>query len=207
MRARLNNLNLGRFASPIVLGVVVGVIVIALCWWFFWMQPEATKLNNLHAQEATLNNQIATLNAKIVQLQQESKTVKKDLPYLLRFQAAVPSTPQQGAIVSQFTALADRTGVNMTSITDNVVGSPATPGGLATIPISISLSGNHAQVLNFLNGIYKLPRLVTIAGVNFSGSGGTTKVPNILNVSDGATYTMTIAGAAYTTGSSASSAG
>lgn len=195
MRNRLNNLDLGRFRSPIVLGVIGGLILLLLIWWFAWMSPEANKLTTVQAQQTQLNQQVEQLQAKITQLQQESAQVQKELPYLVRYTAAAPPTPEQGLIVNQILALSKRTGVDLSSISDNTVSPPAVAGGLSTIPVDLVVSGNHSQVLNFLNGFYQLPRLMTISTLALDASGGS---PNILDVNDGASYSLTMAATAYT---------
>lgn len=198
MKNRLNSLDLGRFRSPVTLGVIGGIIILLLVWWFALMVPASNKLDSVNAQQAQLQSQVSTLNAKITQLQQESAQVKKELPYLARFQAAVPAEPNQGDIVVQINGLANKTGVNMSTISDNLVVGSTPPGGLSTIPVNLAVTGTHQQVFNFLSGFYKLPRLMTISSIVLSPgtTGGGTA--NINKVNDGASYGLTMTATAYT---------
>lgn len=200
MRNRLNSLNLGALRSPVILGVVGGMIVLIIIWWLAWMSPEASKLDTVKAQETSLQAQVVTLNQQITLLKAESKLVQRELPYLSRFQTAIPPTPDIGGLVLQIDQLANKTGVNMTSISDNVVVASTVPGGLSTIPVSFTVSGNHKQVFTFLTDFYSLPRLITIQSLTLSPGAASGTTPNINNVGDGASYGLTVAGTGYTTG-------
>lgn len=202
---RLKGLSLDQVKSPIILGVIGGLIVLLLVWWFAWMAPEQHKLSSVRAQQSADQTTVAQLQAEIAQLQAEAAQVQKSLPYLKKAVTAIPPAPDPGGIVNEIDGLANKTHVTFSSITDNTVVPPAatatttgtpTTTGVSTIPIQFTISGSHKAVFAFMEGFYSLPRLMTISSVALT-PGGTN--PNILAVNDGQTYTAAFSGTAYTT--------
>lgn len=183
--------------KPLVIVSIAGTLVLLVVWWFAWMQPESHKLSGIQAQEQQDLQQVASLRGQLATLRAEQTVVRSDSPFLGMFAAAIPSAPQQPALVVELYHLANRTGVKMQSVTDNTV----TPGsGYSTIPVSISISGGHNGVESFVAGLYKLPRLVTIQSLGLSGTGD-------VNASGSVPYTATISATAYTTSVPGAAAG
>lgn len=191
MRTSFNPAVLKR---PLVFGPIVAIIVLALVWWLAWESPENAKLASVQQQQTAIEATQARLTTELALLQAEAKQVHVGLPFLRRYEQAIPPTPEAPQLVTELDALALRTGVTLSSVADNTLTPPAKPGGLTTIPVSMSISGTHAQVLAFIQGLYSLPRLLTLTTVSLSvPSGG-----NVLNLHESLTYGATISAVAYT---------
>lgn len=189
------SLNLAVLKRPRVFVPVLVVVVLALVWWLAWESPENSKLASVQQQQTTIEATQARLTTELALLQAEAKQVHVGLPFLKRYEQAIPTTPEAPQLVTELDALALRTGVTLGSVADNTLTPPAKPGGLTTIPVSLSISGSHAQVLAFIQGLYGLPRLLTLTTVSLSVPAG----GNVLNLHESLTYGATIGAAAYTT--------
>lgn len=195
---RFGQVNFSRLRSPVTIGVIAGVIVLLIVWWFAWMTPEASKLTTVNQQASQLSATTQQLNIQIAALERESATVQKELPFLAKFATAVPPTADPGGLTNAFFALSIKTKVTLLSVTDNTVSPPAAAGALGTVPVAVAISGTHANVFAFLQGIYTMARLVIINSVGLSPSGGVGG-PNILATHDGQVYSASISGTAFTT--------
>jgi Tfp pilus assembly protein PilO len=190
----VKSLNLALLKRPPIYGTIVGVIVVALVWWFAWMSPEGTKLSSVHAQQQQLQGQVGTLNATIGALKVEASQVPAILPYLAFFQSAIPPLPQSGDLTTELYNLSLKTGTFISSLGDSTTN--ATTGGYSVIPVQIQLTGTEAGVLNFIKGIYSLQRLVTIQTLSLQPPGGGA---NLLKPTNAQGFSASIGATAYTT--------
>ena len=189
-------MNIDLLKRPAIFGTIIGAIVLLLLWWFVWMSPEGNKLSSVNAQESSLQAQISSLNTTIAGLKQQSALVPSELPYLAKFTSAVPDLPESGVLTEQLYNLMNQTHTFISSLSDATV--TATTEGYSTIPVSLVVVGSHDSVMSFIQGIYNLPRLVTIQTLTLTpATGGTTT--NLLKMSGAPGFSGSITGTAYTT--------
>lgn len=175
---------------PVFVLATLGLFVLAGAWWFAWMSPQQRHLSSLHQQVLEGDLLEANLNAQLLQLQRESKELKASGGFPSRFERAIPPAADAAELVTQLYKLSQRSGVTLENITDDTV--KAQSPAYSSIPVSISVSGGHNAVVNFVDGLYELPRLLTVQTLSLSGAGA-------LNASSNAQYTATISATAYTT--------
>lgn len=179
----------GLLRRPVVAASMLGVVVLTLTWWFAWMSPEGHKLASIRQQQVSERQVELGLSLRLAALKRETSQVKVAAPFLQRFQLAIPPEPAAPSLVVAVYHLAVRHGVSLQGITDDSVVAGA---GYSTIPVSLSASGPHDNLLAFVRGLYGLQRLLTIQSISISGDGN-------LNSSSGAAYTASISATAYTT--------
>ena len=172
----------------LVAASLLAVIGLGLAWWFVWMTPQAQKLTSVRAQQAQATATRGSLLMQLRELQQDSKEARSAAAYLKRFNAAIPSTPDAPGLVVEVYRLAQRDGVQLSSITDN---SLVPASGYSSIPVSIEVSGGHDQVISFVSGLYRIDRLLTIQGLSISGAQN-------INQSSAATTSASVSATAYT---------
>jgi Tfp pilus assembly protein PilO len=185
---------------PKVFGPIAAIIGLLLVWWLAWMSPEASKLSSVRAQQASLELQQATLQAQLDGLKLDLKHLHRVNAIVYTVDNAIPSLPQSAQLVNQLFALAKSSGVSLSSVDDTSV-VPAN-GSISTMPVSIAVNtAPGAAVIRFVDGLYTLPRLLTVQSLSLSGSGRITDV-------DAGSFSATIAATAYTTyGGTSSTAG
>lgn len=181
---------------PVVLISIGVVIVLLVVWWFAWMSPEGNKLATDNAQITTLQS---TLNTDQQTLQTEKSHAQDVAQYdklLAIFSTAVPATADAPQLIVQISDLANATGAVLQNL--NVPPGPPAVTPIADIPVQFTLTGTGEQCLKFLQGIYVLPRLLTIT--SFTPSPVTNVANSSINVLDLKTkskYTFNVGGLAY----------
>lgn len=206
--SRLGNVNFDVLKRPRVLISIVAVVVLAIVWYLAWWSPESSKLSSVRAQETTEKATIATDRATLAQLTGEAHYDKQYAGFLKVFQTAVPVQPEQGQLVTDLAALEKADKVTIASIDDSTTVPASTGSTLSTIPVTLSVTGPHIDVLKFLSDLYNLKvagRLLTIQQLNPSpegvSSGGNGAVGyNVLQTKDTTNFSLSIQATAYFTG-------
>ena len=173
---------MNRLNRPAVLAAVAVVVAMVLAWWFLLWSPRNRSYNdaNLAAQQA--EGQVTQLQAQYNRL----LSIKQQIPQLeaelAKLQTAVPDKPQLDQIILNVNDAAVQSGVQLLSITptppataSSAVGAAAAPatGAPPAIRVSLSLKGSYNQVLDYINRLDALPRLLVIdtVGLNSNAAG------------------------------------
>lgn len=196
---RLHSLNLDALKRPVILISLAAVVLLAAVWWFAWMTPEASKLSSVNAQIQSKTLQLNALRATLAASQHDAALLRQDGSYLRRFSAAVPPGPEAQVLTTQLFQLAARTvgATHLNQLTDDSTIPPATGQVLSRIPISISIDGPHNECLAFLNGLYKLSRLITVSAITPAPKASSSSGPDNVLAVNAQPYTMTISATAY----------
>ena len=190
----MKSLNFDLLKRPKIFGTIIAVVLIALIWWFAWMAPQGNKLNSVNQQQQQLESQVASLNTTIGALKIEASQAQKLLPYLAFFQLSIPPLPESGDLTTELYNLSLKTKTFISALSDATT--TPTTGGYSTIPVTIQLTGTEKGVLAFVEGIYTLPRLITIQTLALSPPAA---AANILKPTNTTGFTASINATAYTT--------
>ncbi|MHB1987463.1 MAG: type 4a pilus biogenesis protein PilO [Acidimicrobiales bacterium] len=197
--SQLKSANLDVLRRPRLLLTIVGTIVLAAIWYLAWWSPEGTKLASVQAQQLQAQQQVASLDATLAQIDHENQIVQKYQGFLTFFGSEVPVQPEQGQLVYMLGKLERSDNVNVTSIDVSSTAPPATGSTLSTIPITLALSGPHDNVMRFLADLYALPRLITIQSVAPSATAASKGAYDILG-HDGVPFSLSLTATAYFSG-------
>ncbi|MGH9103306.1 MAG: type 4a pilus biogenesis protein PilO [Acidimicrobiales bacterium] len=203
-----------RRAATYAVGSALLVLVVAV-WYVGLWAPRSRQITQVMAQQAAATTQQAQLVAELSQLQAAAKTLTAKEAALSKMSQAVPGTPDVAPLILQINKAAKQAGVDFLSIAPSKPvaatpsGSSAEPGGSpSTIQLSINVTGGFFQLLDFIDHMDALPRIVVInsLGLNPGGAGptsattppgaggsgpGAVGVPPVLNVSISATVFTT----------------
>lgn len=169
----------------LAIGAGAALIVIVL-WYFLLWSPRSDDLEKAKDRKEVAQQQQDQLRSEIARL----RAAQKDEP-LLRAQletlrTSIPDEPNLAQFILDTNDAAIRSGIDFISIApavpaaSTVVGAPApaTPGAPGTpvpagappadIKLSLQIKGGYFQVLDFLNRLDALPRLVVTDGLNIS---------------------------------------
>jgi len=148
---------------------VLGSVVLILLWYFLLWSPRQSAIQAATQRADAAESQEASLQAEIQRLQ----TAQRDEPLKqarrAELQAAAPDDPALGQFILDVNAAANASGIDFMTI------SPTPPavgegGGLPVIELSFSVAGGYFQVLDFMNRLTDLQRLVVIDSVNLTPS-------------------------------------
>lgn len=199
---QLRSLNLDVVKRPRVLAAIGGILLLLIVFYFAWWSPEGHKLSSVKTQELSQATQITTLQANLRQAELESEFVSKYQTYLSFFSNQVPVLPEEGQLVYELGRLSNADGVDLTSVSADTTVAAVPPATLSTIPVSMTVTGAHDNILRFLAGIYTLPRLITIQSIQPSPTGASSGAGSSYNVlrHDSTAFSIAISGTAYFSG-------
>ncbi|MDP9404630.1 MAG: type II secretion system protein GspM [Actinomycetota bacterium] len=178
----------------VAIGAGAALVVLVL-WYFLLWSPRNDDLEAAKERRETAETQQSQLRTEIARL----RAAQKDEP-LLRAQletlrTSVPDEPNLAQFILDANDAAIRSGIDFISIAPSLPAPPAapvattpppggtTPGAPATptpagalpadIRLSLQIRGGYFQVLDFLNRLDALPRLVVTDGLNISSEATT----------------------------------
>jgi Tfp pilus assembly protein PilO len=159
-----------------VLVTAGATLAVVLLWYVFFWAPRGHGLSSAKKQaraaetkRAELQNQLTTLQG----LRQKSASTRAKLEQL---RIAIPDQPALAEFILDANAVATKAGIDFLSISPQppTVGSAAvgtTPvAGASTINMAITASGGYFQVLDWLNRLDLLPRIVVIDTLSLSAA-------------------------------------
>jgi Tfp pilus assembly protein PilO len=154
-------------------GVLAAVLIVA-AWWMLLFSParsDAHKVDSEVKAAKAKSLSLETEEKQLEDLEQRAPQIQADRD---RLRSAVPDQPELATFIEQANQLGTDTGVTWVSV------SPSEPGaGTAAgeINVGLEVKGGYYQVLDYLNRLESIPRLVVVDQVSLtasdaSGAGG-----------------------------------
>lgn len=151
-----------------LIACIAGGVVLILLWYFLLFSPTSKDLNDTRGQVSTAQSQKEELQNTIRRLKELSRNAAKQAATLRTLRAAIPANPDLGAFILQANDIATETGIDWLSISPSP---PTTTGGggpNSTIAVSMQVDGGFFQVLDYLNRLEDLDRLLIVDTINVS---------------------------------------
>jgi Tfp pilus assembly protein PilO len=155
--------------SRIALAGVLGFVVILLVWNFAFFAPAGRDQDHAKQKLDTAQQQGNQLDARLRDLKKISVNAPEQKAKLDKLNAAVPVTADLEGFIRSAVDLEQQAGVDWVDVEPT----PPVAGGTASqIKMSIVISGGFFQVLDYLNRLESLSRLVVVDGINIAAGGG-----------------------------------
>ena len=156
-----------------LIGLIVGALAIVLLWYLVLFSPTSKDLDDTKSAVTASEAEQQDLAASLHRLKDLAKNAPQQQATLRRLDAAVPQAPDLAAFIIQANQIATESGIDWLAI------SPTPPAASATstasvITVSIQVQGGFFQVLDYLNRLEDLERLVVVDNVNISSGGSAT---------------------------------
>lgn len=192
-----------------LIGAAAALAVLVL-WFLLLWSPQRSKINDARDRARRAELQQANLRLTLSRLQDLGRREPVVRSQLERLRVAIPDQPNLGQFIIDANEAATQAGIDFLSI------SPALPtqsqtGGPPQIGVAMNVKGGYFQVLDYLNRLDDLPRLVVIDSlavtpedngavllVTIQGRMFVTTVPVAAGAA-GATTTTTVPGSPTTT--------
>jgi len=199
-----------------------GVLVILL-WFVALWSPQGSALSSAKKRKTDAQAQGATLRDQLKRLQDARRDQPLKQSQLETLRVAIPDDPNLAQFILDANDAASRSGIDFLSITPTqptppsqaTTGSTVPGGGSATpvpIRIGMAIAGGYFQVLDFINRLNALPRIVVVDSLTMAGGASsaqlqvtlqerifTTSVQPVSGGATGASTTTTTPGATTTT--------
>lgn len=147
----------------------LGAVLVAGLWYVALWKPQSARLSAAHAREETAAGQNQQLRLAVARLQAAGDEAPELTSQLERLRVAVPDRPDLAQFLLDAPDAASAAGLDYLSVSPSP---PAEPegGGPAEIAVAMELNGGYFQVLDFLNRLAELPRIVVVDGVSLSAA-------------------------------------
>ena len=163
-----------------------GVLVI-LVWFVAFWGPQSSALSKAKKRKSDAQAQGATLRDQLTRLQEARRDQPLKQSQLETLRVAIPDDPNLAQFILDANDAASRSGIDFLSITPSLPTAPSTatpgstvPGGGSATPIPIKIgmtvAGGYFQVLDFVNRLNTLPRIVVVDTLTLNGGGTTTQL-------------------------------
>jgi Tfp pilus assembly protein PilO len=158
----------------VAIGTVAAVLV-ALVWYLLLWSPRSAAYNKAHSEVTESEAAIQSLQAQIQQLQAQAKGGSGASNARQTVEAAaIPPEANLAQLIDQINTAANSSGVTFISITPSQPAAPtASSGGASVINVGINTSGGYYQIVDFINRLDSLPRLMVVNGVTMAAGSGT----------------------------------
>ncbi|MCU1449753.1 MAG: Tfp pilus assembly protein PilO [Acidimicrobiales bacterium] len=171
----------------LLIPVVAGVVVVAL-WFVALWGPQGSALSAAKKRAADAVAKRETLRDQLTRLQQSRRDQPLKQAQLETLRVAIPDDPNLAQFILDANDAASRSGIDFLSITPTPPSATTSAGSTATttpgvtggpggpppaIRLAMSISGGYFQVLDFVNRVDRLPRIVVVDALSAAG-GATT---------------------------------
>lgn len=139
----------------ILLGVLVGILLVALFWFLFY-QPRNTELAELRDETERLEAQERQVAQRVRQLEGVREAAPAFEAELAAANLLVPREPGLPAILRQLQLAADESGMTLLSVSPSRPAPVTVEGGgdsVHRINVALSLEGTYFQTVDFLRRI------------------------------------------------------
>ena len=170
----------------IPLGVGVAVLVL---WFVALWGPQGSALSSARKRASDATAQRETLRDQLRRLQDSQRNQPLKQSQLETMRVAIPDDPNLAQFILDANDAASIAGIDFLSITPTppssaggaTTGTTAVGGAGAPVPIRIglTLTGGYFQVLDFVNRLDKLPRIVVVDNISLSTAAATTAIPQL----------------------------
>jgi Tfp pilus assembly protein PilO len=167
-----------RARMPLIVGFLVALLVTVAFFFLLW-QPRSEEQAELEDEIATLQARQVQLNNEIRQLEEVQANELQIRAALARLEEFIPTGTAQPTVIRQFQLSADAAGVEITSVTFGapVVVDQAPPTGdptlgLASIPVTMVTEGGYFQQVDLFRRLeVDVTRAVLVNSVAMSAGG------------------------------------
>ncbi len=178
---------------PLMVVTALAIVVVIIVWYLALWSPRQSAIKKAKADTASALADVSTLQAQLSALQAQAHGQTQREIELTRLRAAIPQMPDISSVVISLYNAASDAGIDLTNFTD----SPPATGTPPSVRIGLTVDGNFYQILQFMNDLAALPRLVVIDNVSLNPGGGAAKSTAQVGVSP--SLTVQLAGRIFVT--------
>lgn len=160
-----------------LLAVIGGALAIILVWWFAIYSPKRSAISSAKSERTAAEARGRDLEVTVARLKALDRSRPQLEADLRALNAAIPANPDLGTFILSANEIATRAGVDFLSIAPSPPAQSAGAGQPTSIGLSIQVRGNFFAVVDYLNRLEQLERIVVVDTVSLAaqgGSGGTT---------------------------------
>lgn len=150
--------------------MITGAVLVVMIglWYVFGFRSQSNKIDSARATEESARTSNQQLELRISQLKAARKSTPKLTATLERLRRAVPEDPNLAEFLLQANGIAEESGVDWLNVAPLPPAVSETPTLPAKIGLNITIEGGYFQVLDYLNRLAELPRIVVIDSLSLT---------------------------------------
>jgi Tfp pilus assembly protein PilO len=163
---------MNRRTLLIGVGAALGVLLI---WYFLLWSPRGAAIDKASKRREAAESQAQELQAELNRLQEAKQNEAALRAQVEELRQAIPDEPNLAQFILDTNDAATQSGIDFLSISPTPPTPPQPQEGPpppAQIALSINVTGGYFQVLDFVNRLTDLTRIVVIDGLTVSPSAG-----------------------------------
>jgi type IV pilus assembly protein PilO len=155
-----------------VIGIAgAGILGMIAIWYVMLFSPQGSALSAAHARLDTAHQRQTELRAQLRALQTAKTAPSTIQAQIDALKQAIPNTPDLAGFIDATNSAAAASGIQFLSLAPS---QPAASKGAAIseLRLSMAVKGTYFQVVDFVNRLDSMPRLVVVDGLNLTGDKG-----------------------------------
>lgn len=167
----------------IALAAVGASVALLVAWFVFLWGPQGGELADAQEREdaaAVTNGELELRRDRLVAAQAEAPALQAKVESL---RVAVPDSPDLAQFILNANDAAAASGVDFLSISPAPPAASVDPALPSAVNLSITVDGGYFQVLDYLNRVDDMDRIVVVDTLGLSPTGGEDGGPSGLSVS------------------------
>lgn len=153
----------------VVLGIAAAVLVVVL-WWMFVFSGIRSDTDDVKDEIEAARREESSLRAQLDELEAIEEQGPEIAAQLAELEDALPQYPDLAEFVTEANAIAESSGITWLSIAPS---EPVPVGTIGEIGMNIQVQGGYFQVLDYLNRLEEIDRLVVVDSITLNAGDGT----------------------------------
>lgn len=144
-----------------------GILAMIAIWYVMLFSPQGSALSAANGRLDAARERQTELRAQLRALQTAKTAPSAIQAQINTLKQAVPSTPDLAGFIDATNSAATASGVDFLSL------APSQPSvgkaAVTELKLSLAVKGSYFQVVDFINRLNGMPRLVVVDGLNLTG--------------------------------------
>jgi type IV pilus assembly protein PilO len=151
-----------------VVGIAGGAILAMVALWYVMLfSPQGSALSAANSRLEAAHERQTELRAQIRALETAKTAPSTIQAQISTLKQAIPGTPDLAGFIDAANSAANASGVDFVSL------APSQPtlgkAGVSELRLSMAVKGTYFQVVDFVNRLNGMPRLVVVDSLNLTG--------------------------------------
>ena len=170
-----------------VLTAVAAVLIVAV-FFLFLLSPKLKDISEVREQIETAQNESETLRNRLRQLQTAQRDEPTTRARLAVFDRLLPPTPELPSLIRQLQTAATASGIDLRSIAPSPPGALTGRTGVQVVSVTIQVVGGFFRLQSLLTRLEELERVVEVTSIAISPQ--TDVVSGLFTLSSTITFRM-----------------
>jgi Tfp pilus assembly protein PilO len=142
-------------------------LAVLLVWYMALWRPRQADISTQRQRVEAAEGQRSDLEVRLARLKSLKRDEALKRSQLERLRVAIPDQPNLAQFILDANDAANKAGIEFLSITPTQP-TPGADGGAASVGLAMTISGGYFQVLEYLNRVDEMPRIVVFDSINLT---------------------------------------